>query len=246
LIGEQSHGTEEHYKVRGPKKSFSFFLTFCVFKKNRCDLAKQIVTTTLKKCFVVLEAAHCDGQRINEYVTGASKELVFADNEFPAWIWNNVVSRNFFDWCREHNRDNVHVEVVGMDVYKPNLNTPLPEDVPFDNRDRYLSALAARSFRDYRAQNNSWNVRGNNTGGCDLFFIFLHLTDEHMANVIEYLLLSCDCKVIVFAHNSHCLDYRATDHAARGEISVGQLCREKFDAYIVIQSEQSVVCSRIT
>lgn len=58
-----------------------------------------------------------------------------------------------------------------------------------------------------------------------------------MAKVIDVLLESNrDSLVLVFAHNSHCVDFRATDRA--GEVSLGQLCMERDDwaAYIILQS----------
>lgn len=57
-----------------------------------------------------------------------------------------------------------------------------------------------------------------------------------MGDVIGYLLeVEPDSRVIVFAHNSHVLDYRATDRA-NVQISVGQIGRERFDAFLIMQS----------
>jgi erythromycin esterase len=57
-----------------------------------------------------------------------------------------------------------------------------------------------------------------------------------MANVIQVLLESDpSCQVIVFAHNSHVVDFRATDRAS--EVSLGQICMEReLGAYIILQS----------
>ncbi len=61
---------------------------------------------------------------------------------------------------------------------------------------------------------------------------------QHMYDVVQYLLLRSDAaRVLVFAHNSHVLDYRATSHAEAGELSVGQLVRERVPGcYVVAQS----------
>ncbi len=58
-----------------------------------------------------------------------------------------------------------------------------------------------------------------------------NLRDRHMADTLEALTAYLDprvgrSKVVVWAHNSHLGDARATDAAARGEWNVGQLVRE--------------------
>jgi len=92
-------------------------------------------------------------------------------------------------------------------------------------RDEYFYAEQnARLVRDaeqyyrtmFRGRNESWNVR-----------------DRHMADTIEELLRFLDepgrrSRVIVWAHNSHLGDARATEMGERGELNVGQLMRERF------------------
>ncbi|MBW8784340.1 MAG: protein-L-isoaspartate(D-aspartate) O-methyltransferase [Novosphingobium sp.] len=78
-----------------------------------------------------------------------------------------------------------------------------------------LVASAERYYRImYYGGAESWNLR-----------------DSHMAETLEYLLdaKGPDAKALVWAHNSHIGDARATDMgAARGEHNIGQLIREKF------------------
>jgi erythromycin esterase-like protein len=70
----------------------------------------------------------------------------------------------------------------------------------------------------------SWNVR-----------------DRHMADTLAALVQHLDrrlgraCKVVVWEHNSHLGDARATEMSERGELSVGQLVRERYgrDAFAV-------------
>jgi len=75
---------------------------------------------------------------------------------------------------------------------------------------------AERYYRTmYRGEVSSWNLR-----------------DRHMADtldvVVEYLGKQGSLpKVVVWAHNSHVGDARATQMGARGEWNVGQLIREK-------------------
>jgi erythromycin esterase-like protein len=60
---------------------------------------------------------------------------------------------------------------------------------------------------------SSWNVR-----------------DRHMADTLDRLLahLGADSKVVVWAHNSHLGDARATEMGRGGEVNVGQLVRERY------------------
>ncbi len=56
--------------------------------------------------------------------------------------------------------------------------------------------------------------------------------DRHMADTLDQLVAHLDrhggtARVVVWAHNSHVGDARATDMARRGELNIGQLMRER-------------------
>lgn len=60
-----------------------------------------------------------------------------------------------------------------------------------------------------------------------------NLRDQHMAETLEALLdhlneVSNHAKVVVWAHNSHVGDARATEMGGRGELNIGQLVRERY------------------
>jgi len=68
----------------------------------------------------------------------------------------------------------------------------------------------------FRTSAESWNVR-----------------DQHMMSTLESLLahvwrMNGDARAVVWAHNSHLGDARATGMAARGELNLGQLARQRF------------------
>jgi len=68
----------------------------------------------------------------------------------------------------------------------------------------------------YRAEVSSWNLR-----------------DRHMAGTLDALVEHLDhqvprAKIVVWAHNSHMGDARATEMSARGELNVGQLARQRY------------------
>jgi erythromycin esterase-like protein len=66
-----------------------------------------------------------------------------------------------------------------------------------------------------------------------------NLRDRHMMNVLSDLLAFLErgrpgAKLIVWAHNSHVGDARATRMGAEGELNLGQLARERFGAGAVL------------
>lgn len=96
-------------------------------------------------------------------------------------------------------------------------------------RERYLDAVqnaqlvvSAEAYYRlmYDDSYNTWNLR-----------------DTYMFDTIEALLAHYGegSRGVVWAHNSHLGDARATDRVLRDELNVGQLCRERYadDAYLI-------------
>jgi protein-L-isoaspartate(D-aspartate) O-methyltransferase len=134
----------------------------------------------------------------------------------PAAYGRAVMTSGYRD-CEEH--------VVAM------LRDMLGKRLEYQLRDgeRYLDALqnarvVANAERYYRAMyygsRESWNLR-----------------DQHMFETLQVLLAlrGPETKAILWEHNSHLGDARATEMGARGELNVGQLSRETFGeaAYLV-------------
>ncbi|HEX2444056.1 MAG TPA: erythromycin esterase family protein, partial [Vicinamibacterales bacterium] len=66
-----------------------------------------------------------------------------------------------------------------------------------------------------------------------------NLRDRHMAETLRELVAFLDrtrpgARVVVWAHNSHLGDARATEMGARGELNVGQLAREEYRGRAVL------------
>jgi erythromycin esterase-like protein len=77
------------------------------------------------------------------------------------------------------------------------------------NAERYYRAM-------FHGRASSWNLR-----------------DQHMFETLSELFTHLDsgrAKVVVWAHNSHLGDARATEMHARGELNIGQLVRERLGA----------------
>jgi erythromycin esterase-like protein len=93
-----------------------------------------------------------------------------------------------------------------------------PDDLFFAEQNARVVRNAERYYRAmFDSRVNSWNVR-----------------DRHMVETLESLVGHLDAqlpsdsraKVVLWAHNSHLGDARATDMGAAGELNVGQLVRE--------------------
>ncbi len=91
-------------------------------------------------------------------------------------------------------------------------------------RNAQLVHDAERYYRAmYRGRISSWNLR-----------------DRHMADTVDALLAHLssrdgDAKLVIWAHNSHVGDARATELGAHGELTLGQLVRDRWhgDALLV-------------
>ena len=84
-----------------------------------------------------------------------------------------------------------------------------------------LVADAERYYRTmYYAENSSWNQR-----------------DQHMFDTLRSVLAfrGPESKAVIWEHNSHIGDARATQMSARGEFNIGQLVRQKYpdEAYLI-------------
>jgi erythromycin esterase-like protein len=74
----------------------------------------------------------------------------------------------------------------------------------------------------FRGRQSSWNLR-----------------DTHMAETVDALVAylerhTREPKIVIWAHNSHLGDARATEMGARGELNVGQLIRQKYGREAVL------------
>lgn len=87
---------------------------------------------------------------------------------------------------------------------------------------RLVRAAEAYYRAMFRGRHESWNLR-----------------DTHMVDTLDALAAHFERqgrqpKTVVWAHNSHLGDARATEMGARGEINVGQLVRERHDDNAVL------------
>ena len=94
-----------------------------------------------------------------------------------------------------------------------------PDDYFYAEQNARLVRNAERYYRAMiGSRTASWNLR-----------------DRHMAETLEALVAFRPAKVVVWAHNSHLGDARATEMGAAGELNLGQLVRQRhgLDAVLV-------------
>jgi erythromycin esterase-like protein len=98
-----------------------------------------------------------------------------------------------------------------------------PDDFFDAEQNARLVKNAEEYYRSmFRGRQSSWNLR-----------------DTHMADTVDALVAHLkrhgrEPKIVVWAHNSHLGDARATEMGARGELNVGQLLRQKYGAETVL------------
>ncbi|WP_370332965.1 erythromycin esterase family protein [Mycolicibacterium hippocampi] len=281
LIGESSHGTHEFYEARAA------ITKWLIQEKGFCAVAA--------------EADWPDAYRVNRYVRGLGDdttpdEALSGFERFPAWMWRNVVVRDFVDWLHIHNRHRREdagrqTGFYGLDLYS--LHRSMQEVIGYlDNVDPRAAARARaryacfdhtsaddgqaygfaaafgaglscerqaieqlvemqRNAMDYArrdgllaedevfyAQQNAQTVRDAEVYYRAMFggrVTSWNLRDQHMAQTLHALLAHLDrhhgpdpARIVVWAHNSHVGDARATEVGADGQLTLGQLVREHY------------------
>lgn len=110
------------------------------------------------------------------------------------------------------------------DVYLRRDGLAAQDELFSAERNALLVHNAEEYYRQmYRSGISSWNLR-----------------DRHMASTLEALIAHLEgrkgrTKAVVWAHNSHVGDARATAMGSRGELNIGQLARQHYgdDAFLI-------------
>lgn len=285
LIGESSHGTHEFYEARA-------------------TITKWLIEER-GFCAVAAEADWPDAYRVNRYVRGlgddhSADEALSGFERFPAWMWRNVVVRDFVDWLHAHNRhrrsaDQDQTGFYGLDLYSLHrsiqkvisyLDTVDPaaaerartryacfDHASADDGQAYgfgaafgagpscerevISQLVdlQRNAFTYAQQDgqiaadelfdalrNAQTVRNAEAYYRTMFsgrVTSWNLRDQHMAQTLDALLAHLDrssstspARIVVWAHNSHVGDARATEVHGDGQLTLGQLVRQRYGAAV--------------
>ncbi len=103
-----------------------------------------------------------------------------------------------------------------QDLLQKRLEYSMADGEQFFNAEQNARLVinAERYYRTmYYAENNSWNQR-----------------DQHMFDTLQSVLefRGSQSKAVIWEHNSHVGDARATEMSARGELNIGQLARQAY------------------
>ncbi|MEU5868134.1 erythromycin esterase family protein [Nonomuraea sp. NPDC047529] len=131
-------------------------------------------------------------------------------------------------------------ESYGHDPQRYGLETRLVPDSCENEVVQLLRALVAAAPADddgFAARQNAEVVAGAESyyramvgGGPDSW----NIRDVHMADTLDRLTAFHEAKGVVWAHNTHVGDARATDMAAAGMTNLGQLARERHGEDVVL------------
>lgn len=159
--------------------------------------------------FIAVEGDWPDCYRVNRYITHYpdsgtdAREVLSAFTRWPTWMWAKPTS------CER--------EVVAMLTELRGNAEAYREDGAEAYFNAEQNAAVARNAERYyrtmiRGGAESWNVR-----------------DRHMVETLERLAAhhGPQAKAIVWEHNTHVGDARATDMRDEGMVNVGQLVREQ-------------------
>ncbi|BDX33617.1 hypothetical protein TUM20985_41640 [Mycobacterium antarcticum] len=279
LIGESSHGTHEFYQARA-------------------DITRWLIEHQGFTA-VAAEADWPDAYRVNRFVQGVggdatADEALSGFERFPAWMWRNVVVRDFVGWLRRHNelgrREGLpQTGFYGLDLYSLHRSMQAVVDY-LDTVDHVAAARARQRYACFDHTSDDGQAYGYAAAfgageSCedqavetllelqrsriayladdgrqaedDLFCATQNaaavrdaeayyrsmfrgrvdswnLRDSHMADTLDALLAHLDVqrgrpgstRIVVWAHNSHVGDARATEMGADGQLTLGQLVRE--------------------
>jgi len=281
LIGESSHGTHEFYEARAA------ITKWLIEQKGFCAVA--------------VEADWPDAYRVNRYVRGLgddkdADEALSGFERFPAWMWRNVVVRDFTEWLHGHNQrcrsaGRRESGFYGLDLYS--MHRSMSEVIAY--LDKVDPAAAARAHQRYACFDHASSDDGQRYGfaaafgagpscerqaieqlvefqrnalvyarrdgliaedeafytqqnaqtvrDAEVYYRAMfsgrvtswNLRDTHMAQTLDALLTHLDrhqqtqpARIVVWAHNSHVGDARATEMGADGQLTLGQLVRERY------------------
>ncbi|BCJ46815.1 hypothetical protein GCM10010168_36630 [Actinoplanes ianthinogenes] len=151
-------------------------------------------------------------------------------------LWQSM--REILTWLRENDRDLVPVALDAYRCFEPFNEDPnaygwATQFVGASCEDKIIKMLAELRDRDFGVWQNAAVVAGAENyyrtmvrGGPDAW----NGRDRHMDETLDRLLTRYGptSKAVVWAHNTHVGDARATDQADNGELTLGQLARDRY------------------
>ena len=151
-------------------------------------------------------------------------------------LWQSM--RQILTWLREHDPEGVPAALEAYKCFEPFNEDPnaygwATQFVRASCEDKVVRMLADARERDFGVWQNAEVVAGAEgyyrsmvRGGPDAW----NVRDRHMDRTLDRLLTRYgpSSRAVVWAHNTHVGDSRFTDQRLHGEVTIGELARERF------------------
>jgi erythromycin esterase len=255
LIGEASHGTHEYYAWRAAltrrlieERGFSFVAVEGDWPDcERVDAAVRVdgpdpLAALLEydrwPTWMWANEETVDFTRwLRTYNHGRDRQAGFHGLDVYS-LWESL--REILVWLREHDPAQVPAALAAYECLSaygedPNAYAYATRFVDATCEDPVVRMLVQLRGSDLPVWQNAEVVAGAEhyyramiRGGPHSW----NVRDRHMDATLARLLdhYGPDAKAVVWAHNTHVGDGRATDQSARGEVTLGELVRDRFGA----------------
>jgi erythromycin esterase len=157
-------------------------------------------------------------------------------------LWESL--REILVWLREHDPDRVPATLSAYRCFEPYAEDPNA----YAWATRFVAATCedevVRMLLDLRGGDFCLRQNAAVVAGAEHYYRALvrggspswNVRDRHMDDTVQRLLdhYGPASRAVVWAHNTHVGDSRATDQTRHGEVTVGELARERFGADQVV------------
>ncbi|WP_436799005.1 erythromycin esterase family protein [Micromonospora fulviviridis] len=158
-------------------------------------------------------------------------------------LWESL--REILTWLREHDPDQVPAALAAYRCFEPYDEDPqqfalATRFVPHRCEDEVVALLAGlreRAAADGPGRFGTWQ-NAEVVAGAERYYRAMvrggreswNVRDRHMDDTLDRLLdhYGPGARAVVWAHNTHVGDARATDMTDAGEVNIGQLARERY------------------
>jgi erythromycin esterase len=164
-------------------------------------------------------------------------------------LWESL--REILVWLREHDPDQVPAALAAYHCFEPYGEDPnayawATRFVRTCCEDQVVRMLLELRGGDFGVWQDDFGVRQNAevVAGAEHYYrammhggsLSWNVRDRHMDATLARLLdhYGAGSKAVVWAHNTHVGDARATDQSRHGEVTIGELARDRFGADQVV------------
>jgi erythromycin esterase len=162
-------------------------------------------------------------------------------------LWESL--DEILDYLREHDPDQVPAALAAYRCFEPYDDDPNAfgwsnRFVPTSNESEVVATLVQRHTRAVAAGDLTMGHDAEVVAGAEHYYRAMvhggpkswNVRDRHMDDTLHRLLWSYGdgARAVVWAHNSHVGDASGTDQSAHGEVTVGELARDRLGAERVL------------